>query len=221
MMHLERIPASWRLLALLAVGALVLTSCLPFGQQEEKPLIPLKDEKVVVLPFKMPNSSYFESAVGARFSADIAHWIKIACPKATVADSTALPKGLVEEGIKAFKKDDIMEDSAVLLLGKRLEVDYLVAGEIHELRSKDPRALNVFRGTMVISARVADLRRGKVIWEIERKAFAYPPLLFGMEELPAEEKDEETVMRMTMMEAARNIAVIFGGRDKLFADQNR
>jgi len=216
-MHLKAIRTLWLFPALLA-----LASCLPFGQQEVPARIPLKNETVVVLPFKMPNSSYFESAVGRRFSRDIAQWIRIGCPKTTVADAAMLPKSLVEDGVKAFKAEDIMEDNTIVLLGKRLEVDIVVVGEIHELRSKDPKALGVMHGTMRVSWRVADVRLGKVIWEAERKEFSYPPDLMEVEPVPAiDEKDEEQVTRMTMQEAARSIAVVFGGRDRLFADQSR
>jgi len=197
-----------RWIALIPLGLLaaVASGCFPaglFGTGGNAP-VPLKRERVLIVPFATPQRSYFESELGARFSRDLAEVVRQSCPRAEVLDADNLPEGMLGQ-----KNPQL----SVAELGKSLGADYVLVGEIHELRGKDPKSFRVLRGTMVVVARVIDTQAGRVIWQGNRREFHYPPPLFG-EPMPAQETEEEQVVRKVMLEAALGVAEVFTGPRK-------
>ncbi|MFP4056532.1 MAG: hypothetical protein ACLF0G_06665 [Candidatus Brocadiia bacterium] len=166
-----------------------------------------------MLPFATRGRSYFESKLGARFSRMIAREVSAEWPRATVQDADRLPASFRQRGARALGVGEVIGDADAAGIGEALGADYLVVGEIHELRGKDPKSFGVLQGTMVVSARLVDVERGRVVWQLSRHAFHYPPPISGGELVPAREKDEAEVVRKVMLEAARGIAVPFTGRE--------
>jgi len=193
-------------------AGLTACGCLPFGLGGSRAAVPLKRSKAIILPFSMPHSSYFESQVGARFSREVAQLVRAECPSAAVQDADGVPDAIRQQGIKDLKAGDRIGDASLVQLGDDLGADYVMIGEIHDVKGKDPKSFGVLAGTMVVSARVADVRMGKVVWQMEREKFRYPPLLGGQEEMPAQEKDEEQVVRKVMHVAAIGVSSVFTGR---------
>jgi len=194
-------------LVLMAWLALLSWGCGLFDLQSgggTRAIVRLGRKRLVVLPFSMRDWSYFESKVGARLSRQIAEIIRARRRSADVVDVDGLP-----ESVKRLRLD---EQSMVEDLGKRLDADYVLIGEIHDLRAKDPKTFGVLMGTMVVSARVTDVRQGKVVWRMEREKVRYPRPLFGEYPLPARETDKLEVIRKVMNEAAIEIASVFTGR---------
>lgn len=195
------------LLAFAASGCLsfVGRSCLPENPGTESAVVRLGSGTLAVLPFATPGASYFDSKIGARFSRDVGEVVGEALPNATVLDADA-----VLERVDAPKGSSF----SIVRLGEDVGADYVLYGEIHRLSGRPPRSYGVLQGTMVLTARVIDVRNRKEVWQAERETYRYPPLLMGKEEAPADETDEETVIRKTMQEAARGLAAVFTGRKR-------
>jgi len=163
--------------------------------------IDLHRKRLVVLPFATPNRPRFESAVGARFSKEVAELVRDGCPSATVLEAEELPEEIDGNPIAEL---------SVMELADGLKADYLVVGEILVLRGKDPKSFKVLHGTMVLSARVVDVAKAEIAWKTERRTYHYPELLGG-EPLPATEQDETDVIKKVMREAAWGVAEVFRG----------
>ena len=163
--------------------------------------VPTRGRRIVVLPFATPQRSYFESRLGARFSEDVAEVLRAALPSATVVAARDLP---AEVGGLPLERMTLAQ------LAETLGADYLVIGEIHALRGKEPKSFRVLKGTMVLTARLYSAAKGRVVKEMPKRTFHYPPLLGG-EPIPAQETDEEVVVRKVMKEGARGVAELLTG----------
>ncbi|HPD15583.1 MAG TPA: hypothetical protein PLE19_11560 [Planctomycetota bacterium] len=192
-------------LLLTGLGLLTLVACgceewlgLTYGRPG---IVRLGRGSVVVLPFATPGRKYFESEVGRRFSHVVADLIREGCPAARVIDCDGLPETIEGQSLDQIPIADI---------GNALGADYVVIGELHELRSKDPGSYRVLKGTIVVSARVFESRSGSVIWQIMKRTSHYPHLVAG-EQVPAETTNEEEVILKVMREGAWPIAAVFRG----------
>jgi len=192
-------------LRLMGLGLLALLAC---GCEEwlgltySRPsMVRLGKGSVVVLPFATPGRRYFESEVGRTFSHVVAELIREGCPTARVVDCDGLPEQIEGQSLDQVPIADI---------GNALGADYVVIGEIHELRSKDPGSYKVLKGTIVVSARVIESRTGSVIWQIMKRTSHYPHLVAG-EMVPAETMNPEEVVLKVMREGAWPIAAVFRG----------
>jgi len=203
--------AALRIPLALACAALAACGCLPGSGRPRGAELDLGKKTLAVLPFATPNRSYFESKLGARFSRDVTDAVKAGCSRATVLDADA-----VVERVKAPKAGQF----SVVKLGEELKADYVLIGEIEELRGKPKSSFGVLRGTMVVSARVVDVAGRREVWStIVPKTFQYPPRFLGKEDVPADETDEEVVIRRVMLEAATGIAAVFTGRKRTLSER--
>ena len=185
--------------ALLAIAPVGCDDAMFGGRQ--KPPIPLGTRSLVVLPFATRNRKHFESDVGRLFSKVTAQLVRDGCPAGKVADATDLPEAV--EGQK-------LEDLSLQEAGKVLGADYVVIGEIQELKAKNPGSFRTLHGVMILSARICDVRTGAIVWQITQRKFHYPRLVGG-EEVPAPTEDEQEVIQRLMVEAAWSIAAQFRG----------
>jgi len=191
--------------AALAVGALALATC----ACEEflglttppKGAVRLGNGTLVVFPFATPKRSHFESDVGRVFAKVVGDLVRVNCLGAKVLDPDDLPATIEGRAIATVP---------LLRTAKALGATYAVIGEIHELRAKEPGSYRVLKGTMVMSARIYDARKGALVWQIVQRKYHYPRLL-GTEAVPAETQDEEVVIRKVMREAAWGIVSVFRG----------
>lgn len=209
MKHASPPRSLWRLLPSLL--ALVLVGCLPGAGQGcnpdsigvGKPVVELGRGTLAVLPFATPRNDYFESKIGARFSRDIAERVAGAMMNAKVLDVDAITDLIDPPKGGSF---------SIVRMGEDLKADYVLFGEIHDLRGKPPKSFGVLRGTMIVTARVVDVRGRRVVWRAEHEKYTYPPKLMGKEEIPADSMEEEEVIKKTMREAAKGLAAVFTGR---------
>ena len=203
--HRHRVPGERWLAraraALIPSLALLSVGCIPGLFGGARATIPLGTGTLAVLPFATPTKSYFESEVGARFSREIARLVREGCRAANVIDVDRIPTTI--DGRPA-------DELSVTELGRALGANYMVIGEIHDLRAKDPKTRYVLKGTMVISARAFGTHEGKILWSVSRRTVHYPPPIGG-EEIPAVESDEEEVIHKVMREAAWVVAEVFRG----------
>lgn len=160
-----------------------------------------RGRRIAVLPFATPQRSYFESRLGARFSEDVAEVLRGALSSAGVLSARDLPR---EAGGRPLGRLTMAQ------LADALGADYLVIGEIHELRGKEPKSFKFLKGTMVVTARLYSAGEGRLVKQMPRRTFHYPPLLAG-EPIPAQDKDEEVVVRKVMQEGARGVAELLTG----------
>jgi hypothetical protein len=174
--------------------------------------------KVAILPFSMRGRSYFESAVGAHFGRDIVAALREPFPNANIDGPDEVPEDLAREYADVLHAGDVMGNRLLLQIGERLGATYVVAGEIHTIRGKDPKSFGVLKGTMVVSARIVDVPATKLAWRLDRKTFNYPPRLLGREEIPADEADEATVLKKLMQEAAKGLVEPFTGRKRTLGE---
>ena len=195
------------LLVVLASGCLpfVGRSCLPENPGTATAVVRLGRGTLAVLPFGTVRRSYFESKIGARLSREVGEVVAGALPSAKVLDVDAILERVEPPRGGSF---------SIVRLGEQLGADYLLYGEIHELSGKPPKSYGVLKGTMVLSARVVDVRQRKVVWLCERETYRFPPLFLGKDEIPADELDEETVVKKTMKEGAKGLAAVFTGRKR-------
>lgn len=195
------------LLVLAVAGCLSMTGgdCMPDNPGVQQPEVELGAGTLAVMPFATPGATYFESKIGARFSRNIADVVAEALPRAKVLDVDGIRERLEPPQGSSF---------SIVKLGERLKADYMLYGEIHRLAGKPPRSYGVLQGTMVVTARVIDVRNRREVWLAERKTYRYPPLLMGKEEAPADETEIEIVIRKTMEAAAEGIAAVFTGRER-------
>ncbi len=190
---------------LAAVGALALVPCGCedlFGTvKRPKGFLNLGSDTLLILPFATPNRKYFESEVGKAFSLVIVDLVRQGCRAAKVLDFDAVSAAVPGQDIAQVPFAE---------LGQSVGARYVVVGEIHEVRGKDPKSYRVFRGTMVISARAIDVRTGAVAWRLSQQEYNYPRLAIG-ESIPAPIDNEEEVIRRVMREAAWGVAAVFRG----------
>lgn len=193
------------LLAFVLVGCLpgLGERCTPADPGVVKPQVSLGRGTLAVLPFATPRSEYFASKVGARFSRDVAAVIEAALPAAKVLDVDDILELIEPPKSSSF---------SIVRMGEDLNADYLLFGEIHDLSGKPPKSFGVLKGSMSVTARVVDVRGRRIVWRAERESYRYPPKLVGKEEIPADETDEEEVIKKTMKEAAKGLASVFTGR---------
>jgi len=185
--------------ALLAIAPLGCDDAM-FGGRPKAP-IRLGTRKLVILPFATRNRKHYESDVGRLFSKVAAQLVRDGCPAGKVADATDLPETV--EGQK-------LEELSLAEAGRALGADYVVIGEIQDLRAKKPGSFRVLHGMMVMSARICDVKTGAVVWQVTQRKFHYPHLVGG-EEVPAPTEDEQEVIQRVMIEAAWSIAAQFRG----------
>jgi len=195
------------LLVCVATGCLsfVGRSCMPDNPGVVTPTVKLGSGTLAVLPFATPGASYFESKVGARFSRDVADAVSAALPSAAV---------LYVDGVLERVDPPKGSSFSIVRMGENIGADYVLIGEIHSLSGKPPKSFGVLQGKMVVSARVVDVRNRREVWFSERETYRYPPLFLGKDEVPADETDEEKVLRETMLEGAKGVASIFTGRTR-------
>ena len=125
-----------------------------------------------------------------------------------------MPQSLKNEGVATIKTGQLIYTEALYHIGRRLEADYVLVGEIHTIQSKKPKSFGVLQGRMTLSARVADVKEKKIAWRADRATFTYPKKVFD-EEMPAAiEDDENIVLRKVMVEAARGLTEPFVGRER-------
>jgi len=160
-----------------------------------------RGRRIVVIPFATPQRSYFESRLGARFSEEVGEALRAELPSSDILTARDLP---TEVGGLPLSRLSMAQ------LADALGADYLIIGEIHELRGKEPKSFQVFKGTMVLTARLYSAGEGRIVKEMSKRTFHYPRLLGG-EPIPAQEKDEEVVVRKVMREGARGVAELLTG----------
>jgi hypothetical protein len=194
-------PAALRLA--IALLALVPCGCIElFGNvPRPKGFLNLGTDTVLVLPFSTPNRKFYESEVGKTFSLVVVDLLRAGCPRGKVLDLDAVTATAPGHGL---------DEMSFAEIGDSVGARYVIAGEIHELRSKDPKSYGVLRGRMVISAQVIDVRAGGPAWRVTRQEYSYPRLAIG-ESIPAPIDDAEEVVRRTMREAAWGVAAVFRG----------
>lgn len=199
----SRALATAALLASVGVLALIPCGCEEmFGNvKRPKGFLNLGTDTLLVLPFATPNRKSFESEVGKAFSLVVVDLVREGCRTGKVLDYDAVTAAVLGQDIAQVPVAD---------LGQSVGARYVVVGEIHELRGKEPKSFGVFRGRMVISARAIDVRSGAIAWRLERREFSYPRLSVG-ESIPATIDDEEEVIRRVMREAAWGVAAVFRG----------
>lgn len=195
----------------LVAGTLIalVAGCFPMemGGGRRAP-VRLRHKKLMVAPFAMPNAAYFESKIGAVFAGQIDRIIRGELPKAKLISLDAVPIELTE--LANIPKARL----SPIRVAREMGASYVMYGEIHLLRGKDPKFIGILRGTMIVSARVVDLDENKVVWRLrpDPKKYYYPPLLAGTELMPAQETDEEVVVRNVMLLAALDMAYVFTGK---------
>lgn len=197
---------------LLALSGLACRGCLSLtgGDTRGDGDLDLRRKRLFVIPFATRGprgASYFKSTVGRYFSREVAGVIRACCPDADVRDADDLPDDLIDV--------EVVRESW-MSIGERLKADYLLIGEIHELRGKEPRAIKLYKGTMRVAACVLSLKEeGKVVWRTRPTVckFIYPRAMAGLEEIPADVPDAEAAMITVMRKAAIAIAVPFIGEE--------
>ncbi len=190
--------------AVVAAGILML---LPCGCKElfgEGPRgrVKLGNGRLVVVPFATPpKRKHFESEIGKLFARTVADLVREGCPAARVVATDEFPESIEGQSLDALSPIE---------LGQALSANYVAIGEIHELQAKEPGSYKLLKGTIVISARVYDVKDEALIWQITKQKFHWPRLVGG-EMVPADTEDEEEVIRKTMREAAWAVAAVFRG----------
>lgn len=194
---------------LLALSGLACRGCLRLtdGDSRGDGDLDLRRKRLFVVPFATRGASYFKSTVGRYFSREVAGVIRTSCPDADVRDADDLPDDLIDV--------EVVRESW-MSIGERLKADYLLIGEIFELRGKDPKTIKLYKGTMRVAARVLSLKEeGKVVWRTRPTVckFIYPRAMAGLEDIPADVPDAEAAMLTVMRKAAIGIAVPFIGEE--------
>ena len=202
---------AFRILAVAGYAALAAWGCLPDKGGTTGAEVRLGNKTLAVLPFATLNRSYFESKLGARLSRDTAKFVRTGCPQAKVLDADGVVERVAPPKAGRF---------SVIKLGEALKADYVLIGEIDDLSGKPPGSFGVLAGKMVVSARVVDVAARKEVWTtISPKTFRYPPRFLGKEEIPADETEEEVVIRKVMLEAAKGLAAVFTGRQRTLGER--
>lgn len=190
-------------LAGLALGVVALCGCEELlGIEKPKGVVRLGTDCLLVLPFSTPNRKPFESQLGRTFSQAVADLVREGCPAAKVLDADQIPETVDGQPVAGVP---------VGIIGQALGAKYVVIGEIHELRVKEPGSYKVLHGRMVLSASVFNVADGSLAWHFARRTFHWPRLVGG-EEVPAPTEDEEEVIRSVMREGAWAVAAVFRGQ---------
>ncbi len=199
----------WAVLPLLAAALVAAVGCFPFDLSREPDApVPLSGKKLMIAPFRMRNASYFESRIGAMFARQVEGIVQAELPNARLVNLEAMPLELTE--LAHMDRAELNPIQVAQTLG----ADYVMYGEIHDLRGKEPKSFGYLRGTLELSARVVHLQEKRVAWRLqpERKTYHYPRLLGGLDPMPALETDEEQVIRKVMLTAAADLAYVFTGK---------
>jgi len=176
--------------------------------------VPLRHDTLLILPFSMPGSSYFQSQTGEMLAGYVKRSVAGACPSASVLGPTDLPESLKERGAETLEPGEVIDFDSVVHVGLQLKARYAMVGEIHNIRSKKPKTFGVLQGAIVVSARVVDTQEKKVVWRVDRREYNYPKKALGGEEMFAAEEDPNEVIRLTMLTAAQGLTEPFAGRDR-------
>ena len=200
------------LLVVLSTGCLTFVgrSCTPDRAGTASPAVTVGSGTLAVLPFATPGAHYFESRIGARFSREIVDVLAAELPGTKVLDVDSLLERIDPPKGSSF---------SIVRMGENAGADYVLYGEIHSLSGRPPKSFGVLQGKMVVTARVIDVRNRREVWLSERETYRYPPLLMGKEPTPADEIDEEVVIKKTMKEAARGVAAVFTGRKRALGER--
>ncbi|NQT87592.1 hypothetical protein HQ560_12555 [bacterium] len=204
-----------RTLALLLVLPLVAGCGWLFGNTGRTDVtVPIDNETLLILPFSMPARSYFQSSFGSTFALDVQKAVTSACKSANILGPDEIPQSLKDHGAQTMKPGELLDRESIVHVGLQLKARYVLVGEIHEIRGKKPKTFGVLQGMIKLSARIVDTKEQKVAWRADRATFMYPKNALGGEEMFADEKDLEVVLRKTMLEAAVGLTEPFIGRER-------
>jgi hypothetical protein len=201
-----------------ALLAALAGACLPLDMsRDRRAAVRLRGKKLMVAPFRMPNAAYFESKIGANLAQMVEGIIRTELPDAKLIALDSVPIELTELA------DVDKARLSPLRVAKDMGANYVLYGEIHLLRAKDPKAVGILQGTLILSARVVDLDENQVVWRLQPtvKKYYYPPLFAGTEMIPAQETDEEEVIRKVMLTAALELSSVFTGKKPTLEPKSR
>ncbi|MFH1022253.1 MAG: hypothetical protein V1809_02570 [Planctomycetota bacterium] len=128
---------------------------------------------LAIVPFREGEGGYFESEAGLAV-------VRTVGGRLTQAGIRGL-KLLDLESIRRILGNTDIDGTKPQELQKRLGADYLLLGHITTLRVKEPKDVNILRGTIVMDLRLIDLRQGTMLWRGSER-LQYPkrqPFGFG------------------------------------------
>jgi len=59
-------------------------------------------------------------------------------------------------------------------MAQALECELMLVGEIHDMRTSDPRSPTLVRGELLFSARLYDLSNDAIVWQVRDRFVTYP-----------------------------------------------
>ncbi len=161
--------------------------------------IDARGKRVVIIPFQDSEYYYFHSADGIVLASYTAVRLQERSPKTEV---------VVPEPGQAMLPLKEPTDADWQALGEALSGDYLVAGEIVRLTTRDPGVIGMLRGTLVARVFVCDVQTGSTCLQETFTVF-YPPGSPGGVGVPTHDVTEAVIRKGVVAVAASRIAEIF------------
>lgn len=190
-----------RLCSLAALCAALLAGC--SSNDLIEPAFNVIGKTMVVVPFKTTYDGHFDSEAGTKLAKDITNQVMINADEEelTMISAKALLNLESELDVRALSWEQ---------LAAELDADYVVVGEIIELRTRSINDIGMLRGRLKLEYSVYDFTHdGEVIFS-HKPEFEHPdPRAQKFLDYSVTETEDDAVERALLKQAARRIALNF------------
>jgi len=126
---------------------------------------PIGKRKLLVVPFKDPAFSYFESKNGCELADGIAGFMRIYHRRVNVISGTELRSSIKERDYTKLPLSDA---------AREIGADTVLEGSIIELETRDPKAVNLMRGKITVEFALHDVEKWDPPLYSKRETYFYP-----------------------------------------------
>ena len=176
------------------------------GLQKVKAKFKPEKRKMLIVPFKDPAYTYFESVEGTELARDLGDYMQRWKVTEVVYDSF-FPRGM--DALAKTKLAEGDEVEAWKALAKEMNCELVVIGQIEEFVAGGEQSVNVVKGFAMVQVQVLDMKRDAVtVWRLPSTPVNYPE---GWEyaDLPTGDIAPKTLKTRLLNKAAEAIGQCF------------